>query len=137
MGFSSVTAQGLSAPPYFVSFLLTIGTSFIADKTQQRGIVIMCCAIVGGVGYVMLAVTTGVGPRYAGVFLAAAGIFPAIANILPWVTNNQGNDTRRGVGIVMLNVIGQCGPLLGTNLYPTNEAPYYICLLYTSPSPRD
>jgi len=126
MGFSSVTAQGLSAPPYFVSFLLTIATSFLADKTQQRGLVIMGCAIVGGIGYVMLAVTTGVGPRYAGVYLAAAGIFPAIANILPWVTNNQGNDTRRGVGIVMLNAIGQCGPLLGTNLYPTSEGPYYV-----------
>lgn len=25
MGFTSVTAQGLSAPPYFVSFLVTIG----------------------------------------------------------------------------------------------------------------
>lgn len=26
----------------------------------------------------------------------------------------------------MLNVIGQCGPLLGTRLYPTKEGPFYI-----------
>ena len=52
-----------------------------------------------------------------------------IANILPWVTSksftsssnllnvttdcgfpdNQGSDTRRGAGIVLLNLIGQCG----------------------------
>lgn len=69
---------------------------------------------IGGIGYVILATTKSVAARYFGVFLAAAGIFPAIGNILPWVTNNQGSDTRRGFGIVILNLVGQCGPLLGT-----------------------
>jgi len=63
-------------------------------------------------------------PRYTGVFLAASGIFPSIANILPWVANNQGNDDRRGVAFVMLNFIGQVGPILGTRMYPTSQAPY-------------
>ena len=49
-----------------------------------------------------------------------------IANILPWVFNNQGNDTRRGFGFVITNTIGQCGPLLGTRLYPAKNGPYYI-----------
>lgn len=57
--------------------------------------------------------------------MAAAGIFPSIANILPWVLNNQGSDTKRGVGIAILNIIGQCGPLLGTNSFPSSEGPYY------------
>ena len=74
----------------------------------------------------MLAVGNSVAVRYTGCFLAAAGIFPSIANILPWVMNNQGSDTRRGMGIVMLNLVGQCGPLLGTTLYPTNEGPRYL-----------
>jgi len=73
----------------------------------------------------MLATTNGVGPRYAGVFLAAAGVFPSIGNILPWVINNQGSDTKRGAGIAILNIIGQCGPLLGTRMFPAEEKPYY------------
>lgn len=28
--------------------------------------------------------------------------------------------------MVMLQMVGQCGPLLGTRLYPSNEAPRYI-----------
>lgn len=116
MGFSSVNAQGLTAPPFFLSFLTVIATTYIADRTQQRGIVIMILTAIGGVGYVILATVKSVGGRYFGVFLAAAGIFPAIGNVLPWVTNNQGSDTRRGAGIVILNLIGQCGPLLGTRL---------------------
>ncbi|KAK8113475.1 MFS transporter [Apiospora sp. TS-2023a] len=109
MGFSGVTAQGLSAPPFFLSACITILTTWIADRTRQRGLIIMAWRR---------------GTR--GVFLAAAGVFPAIGNILPWVMNNQGSDSRRGAGMVMLNAIGQCGPLLGTNIFPTREKPYYV-----------
>ena len=126
MGFDAIDSQGLTAPPFFVSFLVTIFSTWIADRTQQRGLTIMCLTTIGGIGYILLATVKIVGVRYFGVFLAASGIFPSIANILPWVLNNQGSDTRRGAGILLLNVIGQCGPLLGTNVFPSNEAPRYI-----------
>lgn len=126
MGFTKVNAQGLTAPPFFLSFLTVIATCYLADRTQQRGIVIAVLTAIGGTGYVILATAKSVGARYFGVFLAAAGIFPAIGNILPWVTNNQGSDTRRGTGIVLLNLIGQCGPILGTRMYPSSEKPYYV-----------
>jgi dipeptide/tripeptide permease len=125
MGFTRLTAQGLSAPPYFLAFLLVIITTYIADRTQQRGLMITTLSVIGAVGYIMLATTSSTGPRYAGVFLAAAGVFPCIGNILPWVLNNQGSDTKRGAGIAILNLIGQCGPLLGTRVYPAEDGPYY------------
>ncbi|KAJ5815476.1 Major facilitator superfamily domain general substrate transporter [Penicillium riverlandense] len=126
MGFTAIDAQGLTAPPFFASFLVTIATTWVADRIQQRGLVIAALSAMGGVGYVLLAACSSVGVRYFGVFLAACGIFPAIANILPWVTNNQGSDTRRGAGIILLNIIGQCGPFLGTNIFPDDEAPRYF-----------
>ncbi|KAE8148058.1 major facilitator superfamily domain-containing protein [Aspergillus avenaceus] len=126
MGFTSINAQGLTAPPYFASFLVTIATTWIADRLQQRGLMIACLSLIGAVGYVLLATCTSVSVRYAGVFLAAIGVFPSIANILPWVLNNQGSDSRRGMGIVILNVIGQCGPFLGTNIFPDSDGPRYI-----------
>jgi len=125
MGFSSIDAQGLSAPPYFLSFILVILTTYIADRTQQRGITIIIMSLVGALGYILLAATERTGPRYTGVFFAAAGVFPCIGNILPWVLNNQGSDTKRGTGIAILNLIGQCGPLLGTRVYPAKDSPYY------------
>lgn len=114
MGFTAITAQGLSAPPYFLAFLLVILTTYIADRTQQRGLVMIVTSLIGATGYIVLATISATGPRYTGVFLAAAGIFPAIVNLLPWTLNNQGSDTKRGAGITILNLIGQCGPLLGT-----------------------
>ncbi len=85
MGYSSVNAQGLTAPPFFLSFLVTIISVYIADKTQQRGFTVIVMSTIGCIGYVLLAACKTVGVRYFGVFLAAAGIFPTIANILPWV----------------------------------------------------
>ncbi|KAL2810824.1 major facilitator superfamily domain-containing protein [Aspergillus granulosus] len=126
MGFESIHAQGLTAPPFFVSFIMSIATTWLADRLQQRGLMIVCLSVIGAVGYVLLAACTSVAVRYFGVFLAAAGVFPCIANILPWVLNNQGSDSRRGMGIVILNVIGQCGPFLGTNVFPDSDGPRYI-----------
>ena len=40
--------------------------------------------------------------------------------------DNQGSDTRRGAGIAILNFIGQCGPLLGTNVFPASDSPRYV-----------
>ncbi|KAJ5109058.1 hypothetical protein N7456_005733 [Penicillium angulare] len=126
MGYSKINAQGLTAPPFFASFIVTIITPWVADRIQQRGLMIAVLSLIGGVGYILCATCTTVGVRYFGVFLAACGVFPAIANILPWVLNNQGSDTRRGGGIILLNVIGQCGPFLGTNVFPDSQAPRYI-----------
>jgi hypothetical protein len=125
MGFSPINSQGLSAPPYFISFLLVVFTTWNADRTQQRGITIIIMSLIGATGYILLAATSATGPRYFGVYLAAAGIFPCIGNILPWVLNNQGSDTKRGTGIAILNLVGQCGPLLGTRVYPASDSPYY------------
>ncbi|CAK7567170.1 MAG: hypothetical protein SEPTF4163_005132 [Sporothrix epigloea] len=126
MNFTSIDAQGLTAPPYFLSFLICIATTYLADRVRQRGLIIVGLSIMGGVGYVLLATVRTVAVRYLGVFLAAAGVFPAIANLLPWVLNNQGSDVKRGVGIAVLNIGGQCGPILGTRIFPKTERPYYV-----------
>ena len=126
MGFSAINAQGLSAPPYFLAFLISVASTYVADRTGQRGLVILGASIVGGIGYTILATVKATGPRYFAVFLAAAGMFPAIFNIAPWVLNNQGSDTKRGTGIVLLQMFGSCGPVLGTRLYPASQGPYYV-----------
>ncbi|KAF7173643.1 hypothetical protein CNMCM6106_007697 [Aspergillus hiratsukae] len=126
MGFTAIDAQGLTAPPFFASFLVTIATTWVADRIQQRGLVVASLSLMGGVGYLLMATCSSVGVRYLGVFLAACGIFPSIANIVPWTLNNQGSETRRGAGLILLNIVGQCGPFLGTNVFPDSEGPRFI-----------
>lgn len=40
--------------------------------------------------------------------------------------DNQGSDTRRGASIVLINLIGQCGPFLGTNVFPASQSPRFV-----------
>ena len=84
MGYSAINAQGLSAPPYFVAFLFAMILTYIADRTQQRALMIVFTSCLGGIGYVLLATVKTVGVRYFAVYLAAAGVFPTIPNILAW-----------------------------------------------------
>lgn len=77
MNFNAIDSQGLTAPPFFLSFLVTIFSTWVADKTQQRGLTIMVLTTIGGIGYILLCTVKTVGVRYFGVFLAASGIFPS------------------------------------------------------------
>ncbi|KAL2164996.1 hypothetical protein VTH06DRAFT_292 [Thermothelomyces fergusii] len=126
MGYTAIDAQGLSAPPSFAAFLFALITTWIADRTRQRCFVLFATSAVGGVGYIILATVKTVGVRYFATFLASAGVFSTIPNILALTLNNQGNDTRRGMSIVLINLVGQCGPFLGTNVFPLEEGPRYI-----------
>lgn len=54
------------------------------------------------------------------------GFFPAVTLIITWTLNNQRTDTGKGAGLAMLNVVGQCGPLVGTRLYPEGDGPYFV-----------
>ena len=92
MGFSKIDSQGLTAPPFFISFLVTIFSTWIADKTQQRAYTIIILTTVGGIGYILLVSVESVGVRYFGVFLAASGIFPS-ARFIQLPDDWQWSDT--------------------------------------------
>ncbi|KAK6079489.1 major facilitator superfamily transporter [Seiridium cupressi] len=126
MGYTAIDAQGLSAPPSFAAFLFALITTWIADRTQQRCLVLFVTSAVGGIGYIILACVDTVGVRYFATFLASAGVFATIPNILGLTLNNQGSDSRRGMSIVLINLVGQYGPFLGTNVFPTSQSPRYV-----------
>jgi hypothetical protein len=40
--------------------------------------------------------------------------------------DNRVEKEGKGASIAILNIIGQCGPLLGTRLYPESDGPWYV-----------
>lgn len=89
MRYSNINAQGLSAPPYFVAFLFALLTTWLANQSQQRGLMLIFTPIIGGAGYVVLATVRMVGVRYFSTFLAAAGVFATISNNLAKTLNKS------------------------------------------------
>lgn len=82
MGYTAIDAQGLSAPPSFLAFLFALLTTWIADKSSERCLVLFFTSVLGGCGYTILATVNTVGVRYFATFLASAGVFATIPNIL-------------------------------------------------------
>ncbi|MCJ1385345.1 hypothetical protein MMC17_008467 [Xylographa soralifera] len=130
MGYTALKSQALSAPPYLFSFFVVLLIAYLSDRYRSRSFYVCLSAVLGTTGYVVIAIAgwrrANAGWRYVGVYAASAGFFSAITIIITWTINNQDSDSKKGTGMVMLNVIGQLGPLLGTRLYPDSDKPYYV-----------
>lgn len=122
--FTTVQANGLSAPPYLLCWIMIITTGWVSDRVGYRGPFVAGAAIIGAIGYILLGTSTTVAVRYFGLFLSTQ-IFVSVALLLIWVANNNSSDSKRAAGLAILATGGQCGPVLGTNVFPTTDKPYY------------
>lgn len=129
MGHGVVESQALSAPPYFLAFLIVLATAHLSDMSRSRAIPIIFHAASSAAGYGVLALAEALSlapmVRYAAVYPAAIGFFNVVVLTIAWTVNNQKSESRQGGGFAMLQTVGQCGPLVGTRLYPDREAPFY------------
>ena len=123
--FTTIQSNGLSAPPYLFCFFVIIAINFTADKLRIRGPFITFFALVAAVGFILLATTTAPATRYLGVFFAIM-IFVCVSLMMGWVSSMHGTESKRSGGWAIFQTLGQCGPLLGTNVFPESEKPYYV-----------
>lgn len=87
MGFTSIRAQGLSAPPYLASFVVVVTVSYFSDKVRDRSVFIIPLSLIGFAGYLILALCKTTAVRYFAIYLCACSIFPCIGLMLPWTAN--------------------------------------------------
>ncbi|SMQ48325.1 unnamed protein product [Zymoseptoria tritici ST99CH_3D7] len=122
--FTRVQSQGLSGPPYVLCFIVIITVCYVSDRTHMRGPYVALCALVAAIGFIINATTETSAPRYASTFLSV-WIFGSIALLLAWIANLNGTESRRSGGYTIMYTIGQCGPVLGTEIFPPSEKPLY------------
>ncbi|KAJ5227254.1 Major facilitator superfamily domain general substrate transporter [Penicillium citrinum] len=136
MGYDSIRAQARSAPPYLIAFAVVLLTAYASDRARSRSPYLIAHALVSSAAYFAIAATgyfhehisaeLSIFIRYVSVFPAIAGFFSAITLIITWSMDNRVEKEGKGASIAILNIIGQCGPLLGTRLYPESDGPWYI-----------
>ena len=130
MGYTSLQSQALSAPPHLIAFLTVLLTAYLSDLTQTRSPFIIFHTLLASAGYALMAIAGALKAsahlRYAGVYPATMGFFSAITIIITWTLNNQHSSTGKGTGLAVLNYVGQLGPLVGVNLYPDRDEPFYV-----------
>lgn len=125
MGYTSNTAQLMSVPPYCFACVFTIAASWYADRVRQRGIFLMGFQLVGIVGFGLLVGTSKSSTQYAGTILAAIGIYPQIPLGLAWNSSNIGGSLKRGTGIAMQVMGGNCGGIIASYVYLSRDGPRF------------
>lgn len=137
MSFSPLASQALAAPPYLFAFFFVLIIGRYSDKyVDSRSLFLIGVALLSAVSYAGIALAgtlhEALGDvgcitiRYIAIYGAAMGLFASVTLIITWTLNNQATATGKGTGLTILNVIGQCGPLIGVHLFPESQGPFYI-----------
>ncbi|KAF2127679.1 high-affinity nicotinic acid transporter [Dothidotthia symphoricarpi CBS 119687] len=126
MGYTANEAQLMSVPPYVCACFFTIAASWYADRVGKRGIFLMTFQLIAIAGFSMLAATAKPSVQYAGTVLAAIGIYPQIPLGMAWNSSNIGGSLKRGTGIAMQVMGGNCGGIIASYVYLSRDGPRFI-----------
>jgi MFS family permease len=121
MGYNSVDAQGLTAPPYLGAFITSVIVAWLSDRFGNRGWLLAGSASISTIGYALLVTQHGTSVRYLAIWLTSCGIFPALAINMTWMLNNNAGDTKKGIGMSILAIIGQCSSFLASFMFPNSD----------------
>lgn len=115
MGYTDINAQGLSAPVFLVAFVVMLLIARASDKLKTRSTFVCFAALLSCSGYLLIAAGGYYHwperIRYACLYAATSGFFSVITIVITWTMNNQETNASKGVGMTILNVIGQCGEI--------------------------
>ncbi|KAK3317016.1 high-affinity nicotinic acid transporter [Apodospora peruviana] len=126
MDYTANNAQLMSVPPYVCACFFTVTASWVADRYKKRGVFLLGFQLVAIAGFSMLVGNSKPSVQYAGTVLAAIGIYPQIPLGLAWNSGNIGGSLKRGTGIAMQVMGGNCGGIVASYVYLTRDGPRFI-----------
>ncbi|KAK4654497.1 hypothetical protein QC762_403310 [Podospora pseudocomata] len=124
-GKSTVMTQLLTVPPYVVGGFFTLLLPAISWKMDRRQIIIMSCAPLVIVGFIIFLATTNTEARYAAIFLLSSSIFALGPMTNSQVSANVVSDTARSSAIGMNVMCGNIGGLVSTWSFLPTDGPNY------------
>lgn len=125
MGFKSYRANLMTVPPYALGYLGLLFVSWMAGRTHQRAIFVIPAAIIGGVGYLLVGLTTQNASRYAGAFLVVSGTYWSFPVVLAWVANTFAADSKAATGLGAVIAVTHAVGVAAAHIYPSSEGPRY------------
>ena len=131
LGFSVVKAQCLTAPCYAFSFILGFVESWVSDKFNIRGhiLVFNACLEIIGIGILGYAPQPYV--RYFGAFLITGGSNSNVPASMTYQANNVVGQWKRAFTSATIVAMGGVGGIIGGTVFRSQDAPEYRPGLYT------
>jgi MFS family permease len=126
LGYTSSQAQIHTIPVYIASLVCLNLSAYFSDRLKHRYGFLLLGAAVGIVGWsIELAGLHNTKAKYFGMFAIAAGAYMQMPLLVVWLNNNMGGNARSAFGTGFMIGIGNCGNLISSNVFITEEAPKY------------
>ena len=127
LGWTAVRAQVLSIPIYVVAAVTCLISALLTDRLRHRYAFAMLGVVIASVGYIILLAqgSVSVSVRYFAVYLVMAGGYTTQPITLVWLSNNMGGHYKRSINAAMQIGFGNCGGIIASNIYLTDQRPRY------------
>ncbi|KAJ9652991.1 hypothetical protein H2198_007804 [Neophaeococcomyces mojaviensis] len=127
LGYGNIETLLLTAPVWFLTFLVSVFVTYSAKRTGDRSMHIITLTLISAVGNAVATATHSTGARFFAMFLMPLGAVCAYQIIVVWVANTFVRPlVKRSSCIAICNMIGNCANIYGSYMYPSSAAPQYI-----------
>ncbi|CCC09584.1 unnamed protein product [Sordaria macrospora k-hell] len=125
LGYADLRAQLMTVPPYAVAYVISILTSYSADRFNSRALHSAALSAIGAAGFLASAVLPADAylSRYGCLIVAASGAFACIPPLLGWLSANIFSTAATGLAIALnIGLGGAPGQIAGVWIYKADEA---------------
>ena len=130
LGYSSIRAQALTAPPYVFGYICVILIAIYSDHYRCRARSLLISYAVGTIGIIILWPSLYhpnlSGLSYFALFLVVAGYNMQAPAVASWLGTNISNPAKRAAAMGWQSTWGELfGGCIGANIFISSEAPTY------------
>ena len=128
LGWTAMKAQIFTIPVYIVATIISLSAAYISDRVRHRYAFAMFGIVINSIGFIVLLAQryVPVGGRYLAVYLITAGGYITQPITLVWLSNNMGGHYKRSINSAMQIGFGNCGGLIASNIFISNQQPAYL-----------
>ncbi|OSS50864.1 hypothetical protein B5807_04126 [Epicoccum nigrum] len=132
MGFDTGESILLSAPPYYYAVVPALLSSYVSDRFQLRGPVIVfnCFTLIAG--FAMLGFTDHVAVRLIGTYLATGAYVANWAAMATYQANNVVGQWKRVFTAAAVTACNGAGGIAGSFIVRQQESPRYLTAVWVS-----
>lgn len=123
LGYSSITAQLMTVPPWACAYIVTLLVAFTSDRYNACSIHASLSMLISAVGFIVsasLPADAFLG-RYLCLIVACSGAFACIPPLLGWLTGNLHSTSAASLGIALNVSFGGPGQIVGVWIYRKEE----------------
>ncbi|EGV66391.1 hypothetical protein PSN45_003013 [Yamadazyma tenuis] len=123
LGFTSLRAQYLSIPVYFVSALGVYLSCYFSDKMNKKFPFILGVNALAFIGYVILLTNKKAAVNYFATYLIAIPLYSAVSLNITWINNNMAPHYRRATALGFNQTFGNLAGVIAGQVY--RAPPHY------------